>query len=198
MVEGVQDARSWLVTHKNRPWDSRPKHFVCPHNTRAAWAACERFLNYWKCCKSRSSNKSLQHFFHTATKSPHRNRSDMSNQRQIDVDDLTLWAVWVVQAWPIATLFAVPCRIFCPFKWHCKFFLRVWGLSWLCGEPKPFYDRIRTQLSGQSLSRDNSTWEWHQGLRHQQQWRQIVTRVFLYGKGLKHQTRGPHVANGAF
>ena len=58
------------------------------------------FANCRKCCKSSTSNKQLsfQNFFHTTTKSLHRNKIDFCGVRQIYVDNLALRVFWVVQA----------------------------------------------------------------------------------------------------
>ena len=71
--------------------DIRPAGHMGP--AKAFLAARESFLNCRKCCESSTSNKlSLQNFFHTTTKSLHRNERDFCRPREIYGDNLALRA----------------------------------------------------------------------------------------------------------
>ena len=64
-----------------------------------------------------------------------------------------------------------------------RFFLQFEVLTRLCGDvTQILFDWIITQLSyvANCWAVTGLTWEWHQGLHHQQQWKQIITRVLLY------------------
>jgi len=92
--------RPWFGLHKKTEnncsnlglYNMQPAGRMRP--TKAFPAARESFLNCRKCCKSSTSNKQLsfQKFFHTTTKSTHRNEIDFCVPRQFYVDNSTLRA----------------------------------------------------------------------------------------------------------